>query len=498
MAEAPERQKVIVIGAGPVGALAALYAARRGDEVEVYELRDDLRDPSTTPLNFTKSINLALSERGINAMRDAECDGLLQSILDETISMHARMIHGRTKGGRMYEESQPYDAHGRFLRAVDRAGLNKKLLDTLDTIPNVTVHFNHKMTGADYKRGVAWFEQHSHGLRTDHAQHPTEANDSSKHLWQAPKRPSEISVDFDFLIGADGAHSAARFHLMKYARLDYQQEYIDTLWCEFRIKPTPNFAISPDHLHIWPGGSLMFIAIPSLDKSFTCTLFAPSDTFTSLEEASSADIVRFFTDRFPGVCPDLISSEDLIEQFSQNPHLPLISIKCTPYHFKASGVVIGDAAHAMVPFYGQGMNAGLEDVRVLFGFLDKFGVYDLEKASSHEREKARARALAEYTRVRTPDAHAINNLALGNYREMGAHVISPLYKLRKWLDEILDVHVPSLGWRTQYTRVSFENQPYSDVIKSVQIQGRIISSALGMSSLAAGILGFIYVRRFMR
>lgn len=498
MGEITDRQKVIVIGAGPVGALAAIYAAHRGDEVEVYELRDDLRDPSTTPLNFTKSINLALSERGINAMSLAGRDGLLESVLAETIPMHARMIHGRKKGGETCQESQAYDAHGRYLRAVDRAGLNKKFLDALDKMPNVRVHFNHKLTGADFKNKIAWFERRNQRPRADHAQNPTGSDDSPKHLWEASARSTEIGVTFDLLIGADGAHSAARFHMMKFARLNYQQEYIDTLWCEFRIKSREDFAISPDHLHIWPGGSLMFIAIPSLDRSFTCTLFAPSDTFATLEKTTPADLERFFDEKFPGVCPDLISSKDVYEQFSQNPHLPLISIKCTPYHFDASAVILGDAAHAMVPFYGQGMNAGLEDVKVLFDVLDNYGVYSPKKFSLGDKEETRGRALAKYTQLRTPDAHAINDLALGNYRQMGAHVISPLYKFQKWLDESLDVYVPRIGWKTQYARVSFENERYSDVVKSVQAQERIILSALGVSSVAMGILGFIYLQRGIR
>ena len=498
MSEQKRKQKVVVVGAGPVGALAAIYAARRGDEVELYELRDDLRDPTTTPLNFTKSINLALSERGINAMRQAGCDGLLESVLGESIPMHARMIHGRTKTGDVYEESQAYDAHGRYLRAIDRASLNKRLLDVLNKMSNVTMHFNHKMTGADFQKKIAWFERRNHKPRTDHAQHPTGSEDTTKHLWENLPRPSEISVVFDMLIGADGAHSAARFHMMKFAQVNYQQEYIDTLWCEFRIKPNPEFAISPDHLHIWPGGSIMFIAIPSLDKSFTCTLFAPSKTFADLEEATSAELVRFFDVYFPFVCPDLISPEDLHQQFSINPHLPLISIKCSPYHFRASAVVLGDAAHAMVPFYGQGMNAGLEDVRVLFDTLDEHMVHSSESSSRDAREKFRGDALAKYTRLRIPDAHAINDLALGNYREMGAHVVSPLYKIRKWLDESLDLYVPSIGWKTQYARVSFENQRYSDVVKSVRRQSQIITSVLGLSSITMGILGVIYLRRFTR
>ncbi|KAL8727859.1 MAG: hypothetical protein Q9181_005551, partial [Wetmoreana brouardii] len=442
-----------------------------------------LRDPSTTPLNFTKSINLALSERGINSMKNAKCDGLLDAVLNETIPMYGRMIHGRGQGGELYEESQAYDAQGRYIRAVDRATLNKRLLDQLEQMPNVSLHFNHKLTGADFEKNVAWFEQRKQ--KSDHAQNPTE-NTSIK---AGQGRPVEISVDFDFLIGADGAHSAARYHMMKFARVTYQQEYIDTLWCEFHITPRSSdssFAISPNHLHIWPGGSFMFIAIPSLDKSFTCTLFAPASYFTFLSSTSPEDLVISFARNFPGVCPELISAEDLRQQFHENPHLPLISIKCTPYHYKSSVVILGDAAHAMVPFYGQGMNAGLEDVRVLFDFLDSHNVYDDSPRLATTRRERRGGALNAYTAQRAPDAAAINDLALRNYEEMRLGVKSPLYRLRKWLEETVNVYLPSLGWRTQYTRVSFENQRYSEVERAVARQGRIIATLLSLGLVGLG------------
>ncbi|KAL8650137.1 MAG: hypothetical protein Q9226_005278 [Calogaya cf. arnoldii] len=488
------KQKILVVGAGPVGALAALYAASRGDEVAVYELRDDLRDPSTTPLNFTKSINLALSERGINSMRHAECEGLLDAVLEESIPMHGRMIHGRSQDGKLYQEPQLYDAQGRYIRAVDRAMLNKRLLDYLEQMPNVTLHFNHKLTGADFKENIAWFEQRS-VPKTDHAQNPTD-NAPTK---TDKGRPEEITVEFDFMIGADGAHSAARFHMMKFARLAYQQEYIDTLWCEFHINPRSSdssFAISPDHLHIWPGGSFMFIAIPSVDRSFTCTLFAPESYFTALAPLSPEDFVSSFSKNYPGVCPELISPQDLRQQFTENPNLPLLSIKCTPYHYKSSVVILGDAAHAMVPFYGQGMNAGLEDVRVLFDFLDAHDVYNDSPKLATSRSQRREGALNAYTAQRTPDAAAINDLALRNYQEMSAGVKSPLYRMRKWLEESVSLYLPSLGWSTQYSRVSFENQRYSEVEKAVARQGKVIVTVLGLGTVGlAGLTAFGLLRR---
>jgi len=214
------------------------------------------------------------------------------------------------------------------ISAVDRAGLNKRLLDELDKLPNVTLKFNHKLTGADFKRKRAWFEEPDK-VRTDHAQNPTQ---------QPPdqSRAKEIEVDFDFMLGCDGAHSAVRYHLMKYTRMSYTQEYIDTLWCEFHISPSAatksdgqNFRISPNHLHIWPGKEFMFIAIPSLDKSFTSTLFMPATHFEHLD-AHPEELVPFFNKYFPGVAGRLIPESDLRNQYDENPHLPLITINAAP------------------------------------------------------------------------------------------------------------------------------------------------------------------------
>ncbi|KAI8629746.1 FAD/NAD(P)-binding domain-containing protein [Xylariaceae sp. FL1651] len=483
------KQKYVVVGAGPVGSLAALYAAKRGHEVEIYELRSDLRDPSTTPLNFTKSINLALSERGINALRHADQDKLLQHVFSATIPMRGRMIHGKRPDGTLYEAAQDYDVHGRNIYAADRAGLNKRLLDILDDMPNVKFFFGHKLTGADFRKRKAWFE-----------------------VWDqqntASNRPAEIEIDFDFMIGADGAHSAVRYHLMKFTRMDYSQEYIDTLWCEFQIKPRDvlgsqrvdsKFRISPNHLHIWPGKKFMFIAIPSEDGSFTCTLFMPGSEFSALE-ANPSKLPAFFDSHFPGVT-SLITPEELISSFQVNPHPPLISIKCHPYHFSSAVVIVGDAAHAMVPFYGQGMNAGLEDVRILFSILDKHATSENNNPDNPEATDAafhRGTALSEYSALRVVDAHAINDLALQNYVEMRASVLSRTYRVRKFLEEFLSVHVPSLGWQTQYSRVSFGNERYSEVVARSRNQGTILTRgllALLVSPLLLGSIGIILARK---
>jgi kynurenine 3-monooxygenase len=329
-------------------------------------------------------------------------------------------------------------------------------------MPNVKFFYNHKLVGADFENKIAWFEKRQPG---------------------APRysRAEEVEISFDFMIGADGAHSAVRYHLMKFTRMNYIQEYIDTLWCEFQIEPKKtaegdDFRISPNHLHIWPAGGFMFIAIPSLDKSFTSTLFMPASNFQDLD-AHPDRLISFFDEHFPGVVGDLIPESEIRRQYKENPHLPLISIKCQPYHFNAAVVILGDAAHAMVPFYGQGMNTGLEDVRVLYDKLDQY-----LPSSDHDlsRDVLRAKALSAYTEDRHPDAVAINDLALRNYQEMRSDVRSPLYLLRKFVEERLYAYAPSLGWATQYSRVSFGNMRYSDVEKKAQRQSRVLITTLSL------------------
>ena len=354
------------------------------------------------------------------------------------------------------------------MHAVARHGLNTRLVDALEKLPNERFFFHHKLTGADFRKKKAWVEDHS-----------------SLQGAGPEARPPEIEVSFDFLIGADGAHSAARFHLMKFARVNYQQEYIDTLWCEFHIGPrNGGFAMSPNHLHIWPGQHFMFIAIPSADRSFTCTLFAPQQTFRELSD-SLETVPAFFEKHFPGVCGTHIEPKIVIEQFRTNPHLPLISIKCTPYHFESAAVILGDAAHAMVPFYGQGMNAGLEDVRILFQVMDEVGVY----AGQDPRltEALRQTALSEYTKRRTPDAYTINDLALRNYLEMRSGVVSPIYLFRKFVEETISSYFPAAGWATQYSRVSFGNEPYSEVVKAVRRQGQTLLGGFAVTTALGAI-----------
>lgn len=227
----------------------------------------------------------------------------------------------------------------------------------------------------------------------------------------------------------------------------------------------------------------------------------PSKQFSELENDPSS-IPDFFETRFPGV-RELIPDDSLIDSFNTNPHLPLISLKCKPYHFESSGVIIGDAAHAMVPFYGQGMNAGMEDVRILFSILDKHAALDesndpSSESSASSPQEQRSRALAEYSATRYPDAHAINDLALENYVEMRSAVLSRRYRLRKALEEFMSVHFPSFGWQTKYSRVTFSNQLYAECVRKSEHQGaalmRTFATLISSPFVATGVY-FVYKYR---
>ncbi|CAG5132544.1 unnamed protein product, partial [Candidula unifasciata] len=310
---------------------------------------------------------------------------------------------------------------------------------------NVRIFFSHKLMACDFLSGEAIF-YNKHG--------------------------EEVRTKVDLIVGADGAYSRVRKQMMKLNRFDYQQQYIPHGYMELNIPPGKDgqFAMEVNYLHIWPRHEYMLIALPNVDKSYTTTLFMPFEKFESI--TSEQQLLGMFQREFPDSLP-LLGQKQLVETFFSSTPQAMVSVKCHPYHVKGQAVLLGDAAHAMVPFYGQGMNCGLEDCIVLNEILDKYGD-DFEKA------------LPEYTQLRHPDAVAICELAMYNYIEMRSKVTTRSFWLRKQLDNFLYWLFPST-WVPLYTMVSFTRIPYHQCVLHRKWQDRMLTLGLGTAAAATGV-----------
>ncbi|KAJ3226024.1 kynurenine 3-monooxygenase, mitochondrial precursor [Clydaea vesicula] len=407
---------VAVVGGGLVGALTAVTLAKNGWNVEVYELRNDLRKEKQN------------NGRGIEPLKEA---GVHQSILNTVIPMKGRMIH--SLDGK--QTSQPYGVFGECINSV-----NDHLLDEAEKLPNVKIYFHHTLDSIDFDEGILTFKL---------------------------KNGDTVSTKkVDLIIGADGAFSKTRMLMQKKIRMNYSQEYINHGWLELTIPPGKdgNYLMNPEHLHIWPRQTFMLIALPNTDKSFTVTLFMPWEKFENIK--TKDDLLAFFEENFPDCIP----------------------LMCKPYHYSNKAVLIGDAAHAMVPFYGQGMNCGFEDVSILNATF-KRNLIDLKKPTPAEISKS----LLDYSNNRAKDAHAICDLALYNYTEMSSGVTKLSYLIRKKLETVLHKIIPS-SVIPLYTMVSFSRIPYSEVIKRwkrqsywINFSGKFISSLLFCGIIGLGL-----------
>ncbi|XP_076463715.1 kynurenine 3-monooxygenase-like [Babylonia areolata] len=438
-------KRVAVCGGGLVGALNACFLAKRGFTVELFEMRPDIR---TQEVVKGRSINLALSVRGREALKRV---GLEDRVIQKGIPMYSRMIHDRSGTLRQI----PYGKGQQNIMSVDRRLLNEVLLDAAEQYSNVKTHFNHKVVRCDFQAGEIVFLHEG----------------------------QEVKKTVDLIVGADGAFSAVRQQMMKRPELlfDLQQHYIPHGYMELNIPPTQDgqFAMGVNHLHIWPRNDFMMIALPNLDKSYTTTLFMPFDKFNSLQ--TEDQLLGFFRETFPDSLP-LLGESSLKKTFFQSKALPLVTVKCHPYHVGNKAVIIGDAAHAMVPFYGQGMNCGFEDCIVLDSMLEEYN-------------NDFAKALPAYTELRNPDAKAICDLALYNYIEMRASVNSRLFLFRKKLDNLLHWAFPSF-WVPLYTSVSFSRMRYHQCIANRAWQDKILTNiCLGAGgALAASVLVALYTQ----
>lgn len=455
-----EKKNVTIVGGGLVGSLAACFFAKRGWQVNLYEKRPDIRLPENQHLIEHRSINLAISERGFSALRrlDPELENRVKSML---VPMHGRMIH--TLDGKL--NSQAYDVFGKHINSVGRNTLIKILLDEAASYPLVSLHFCHEFAGADLDVGAATMRNTSTGECQ--------------------------TITADLIVGADGAYSRVRQRMMTKVRVNFSQTYIEHGYCEFTMAANSNgkYAMDPNHLHIWPRGSFMLIALPNLDQSFTCTLFMPWCQFDQIKDSSEA--VAFFRTHFSDAL-QLMGEDNVRKEYEKNPKGSLMYIKCTPHTYKNKVVLLGDSSHAMVPFYGQGMNCGFEDVEMLDSIMLSV-VRDVHQNNHLQStvaltEDQIGRALDEYSVTRATNTDAIVDLALDNYVEMRAKVVDPSYLIRKHLEGFLHRLFPSKVIPL-YTMVSFTSIPYADVIKrwNKQTQWLHWSIYIGAVAVAIGI-----------
>lgn len=411
-----EDKKALIIGGGLVGSLWAVFLAKRGYAVDVYERRGDMR---AAGYSGGRSINLAMSHRGWRAVEKA---GILEELRRVAIPMHGRMMH--SPAGEL--TFQPYGKEGEAIYSVSRGGLNLELLHIAGRYENVRFHFNEKCLEVDPEAGAARFENSLSGAVTE--------------------------LVSPLIFGADGAFSAVRGSLQNRPRFNYSQEYLDYGYKELTIPPGPQgrHQMEVNALHIWPRGNFMLIALPNMDGSFTCTLFLPFEgevSFESLRDEAqiSAFFRRFFADAVP-LMPALL------EDFNSNPTSALATVRCSPWHFGSKVLLLGDAAHAIVPFFGQGMNAGFEDCTLLDELLE------------NHRENWEE-VIPKFSRERPADANAIADLALQNFVEMRDLVADPGFLLRKRIAATLAERYPE-EFMPMYSMVSFSHVPYSTALKA--------------------------------
>ncbi|MCP2254510.1 kynurenine 3-monooxygenase [Prauserella aidingensis] len=421
---------VAVVGAGLTGCLLAYYLARRGHRVALYERRPD---PRTAVAERGRSINLAISERGLDALRRV---GLERRVMADALPMRGRMVHPVAGEAVL----QPYSADGaRAINSISRGALNNTLLDAAGSEPNVTVHSEHALTGLDTRTGALTFATPD----------------------------GEYHAKAQVVFGADGAGSAVRGHLLAQEGIDETLDFLDYGYKELTVPPVNGeFALDPGALHIWPRGSAMMIALPNPDRSFTCTLFWPTGGTASFASLSSpAAIERHFRTHYPDLVP---LAPSLVDDYLTNPVGLLGTVRCAPWRAAGSVCLIGDAAHAIVPFYGQGANCGFEDVVVLDRCLDETDSWE--------------RALELFETRRKVHADTIADMALDNFVEMRDKVASPVFRATKAVEHALERLLPG-RYVSRYELVSFSTVPYADVRRRINTQHRAVG---GVAALLAG------------
>ena len=426
-------QNILIIGAGLCGSLLALRLGQRGHNVTVYEMRPDLRK---VDISAGRSINLAFSDRGNKAIKLV---GMEDKVKELCIPMNGRMLHDR-EGNTMLSNYSGRDHE--YINSISREGLNGLLLDEAEKHDNVTIHFNKKCKSVDFEQTTALFQDYY-----------------SKH---------EFIEDADAIIATDGAGSAMRksYYLERKFLFSFSQDYLTHGYKELSILPTEtgDYKTYKNALHIWPRGDFMVIALPNLDGSFTVTLFLSyAEGEYNFNNLTTPEIVtEFFQKEFPDA---LELMPNLVEDFFENPTAPLGTVKCSPWHYKGNTLLMGDSAHAIVPFYGQGMNASFEDVVEFDKVLDQ----DLENWDI---------IFETYEKSRKKDTDAIADLAIDNFHEMKDHVGQAIFQEKRKIEMTLEKEFPN-DYSSKYSLVTFnEHIGYREAMLRGRAQDKAILNML--------------------
>src|SRR6266513_2383892 len=422
------KQRFTLIGSGLAGGLLAAYLGRRGYGVDLYERRAYPREGNIVG---GRSINLAVSTRGIHALEQL---GIADEVLQHAIPMRGRMIHDKSAELHF----SPYDVDpNKHINSIGRASLNTAVIAAAQRYPNVRVHFNHRCIHVDLHEAVAYLETEN----------------------------GQLTAKGDAVIGVDGAFSAVRQSMqMQISGFAYDESYLAHGYKELTIPPARDgsWQMEKEALHIWPRKSFMMIALPNPDGSFTCTLFWEFEGPRSFATTKTDEEVRrFFDEEFPDAVPLMPT---LLDDFKQNATGSLVTIRCEPWYYRDKLCLVGDAAHAVVPFYGQGMNAAFEDCFVLDESFENF---------PDDRE----RAFAEYFSRRKENADALADLAIGNFIEMRDKTASKIFRVKKKLDHMLEALFPGI-YLPLYTMVTFTRIPYAQAARRARLQDGIVYSGL--------------------
>ncbi len=430
------RPAFVIVGGGLVGSMLAALLGREGFPVELIERRGDPRDGR---MDAGRSINLAISARGLNALARLDLD---DALLGLGVPLYRRAIHARRSAGLAY---QPYGDGKQAINSFSRGELNRALIEAAGATPNVTLSFGRRCLDVDLSAGTA------------------------SHVDAATGGDARVSRGV--IVGADGAFSAVRPVMQRREYQEYAQSYLEhgykELFIPVRADGTP--ALEVNAMHIWPRGRFMMMAMANRDGSFTVTLYLPRTGENGFDRLTTpAEVRSFFEREFSDAVPVMPT---LVEDFFANPTGAMVTVRTYPWHAGGQAVLIGDAAHAIVPFYGQGANCGFEDC---LEFVAQVKANPANLTEAFER----------YQKVRKPNAEAIADLALANFHEMRDHVASPLFLWKKRFEKILAALLP--GWyRPLYPMVAFSLIPYAeararaaDQARTLQWAGRLFGAAL--------------------